>query len=68
MTQIRGYSPNPFNGTVDSGVVDNTSIGFYSTAAAAQHAAIANATDTATAITQLNLSLASLRALGLIAT
>jgi len=47
---------------------DGSNVGFYGTAPAAQHAAIANATDAASAITQLNLALATLRSLGLIAT
>jgi hypothetical protein len=47
---------------------NGTTVGFYGTAPATQHAAIANATDAASAITQLNLALATLRALGLIAT
>ena len=47
---------------------DGSNVGFYGTAPAVQHAAIADATDAATAITQLNLALATLRSLGLIAT
>lgn len=43
-------------------------VGFYATTPAAQPAAIADATDAASAITQLNLALAALRTLGLIAT
>lgn len=47
---------------------DGSNVGFYGTAPAAQHAAIADATDAGSAITQLNLVLATLRSLGLIAT
>lgn len=53
-----------------SGGIDaaTKAIGLYGTIPATQHAAIADATDAATAITQLNLALAALRAIGLIAT
>jgi hypothetical protein len=47
---------------------DGSNVGFYGAAPVAQHAAIADATDAASAITQLNLALATLRSLGLIAT
>lgn len=47
---------------------DGSYVGFYGTAPVAQHAAIADATDAASTITQLNLALAALRRLGLIAT
>ncbi len=42
-------------------------VGFYGATPVVQGAAIADATDAASAITQLNLALAQLRALGLIA-
>lgn len=48
------------------GNADGT-VGFYGATPVAQGAAIANATDAASAITQLNLVLAQLRTLGLIA-
>lgn len=50
------------------GVVITGNVGFYGHAAGAQHAAIANATDPASVITQLNLLLAAARANGFIAT
>jgi len=46
---------------------DGTNVGFFNTAPAAQPAAIADATDAAEAISQLNLLLAAMRTLGLIA-
>ena len=55
-------------GGLDVISINGTGVGFYGTAPAAQHAAIADATDAASAITQLNLALAALRATGYIAT
>lgn len=46
----------------------NTGLGFFGTDPVAQPSAIADATDAGSAITQLNLALAALRTLGLIAT
>jgi hypothetical protein len=43
-------------------------LGLYGAAPVAQHSAIADATNAGSAITQLNLALAALRALGAIAT
>lgn len=51
-----------------SGGIINKAIGLYGGTPATQHAAIADATDAATAITQLNLLLAANRAISLIAT
>lgn len=51
-----------------SGGITNKAIGLYGTTPATQHAAIADATDAASAITQLNLLLAANRAIGVIAT
>lgn len=45
----------------------STTLGFYGATPVAQHAAIANATDADSAITQLNLVIATLHNLGLIA-
>ena len=47
---------------------NRTGIGFFGTTPAARPAAIADSTDAGSVITQLNLALAALRALGLIAT
>ena len=51
-----------------AGGITNKAIGLYGGTPATQHAAIADATDAATAITQLNLLLAANRAISLIAT
>jgi hypothetical protein len=57
-------------GTEDGSVLVNAAtLGFYGATAVAQHAAIADAAvDAASAIAQLNLLLAAMRSLGLIAT
>lgn len=47
---------------------DGTTAGFYGATPAVQPAAVADATDAATVISQLNALLARLRTLGLIAT
>lgn len=52
----------------EDGVVIPGKVGFYGTTPQAQPAAIADATDAATAITKLNLLLAAQRTLGVIAT
>ena len=50
------------------GTATTQKIGFYNAAPVVQPAAVADATDAASAITQLNLLLGSIRTLGLIAT
>jgi len=55
-------------GSADATVnINGEAIGFFGVTAAAQPATIADATDAASAITQLNLVIAALETLGLVA-
>lgn len=66
-----GWTQDPlFHNVGVSGALTHTgtTAGFYGHTPVTQHAAIADATDAGSAITQLNLALAALRSLGLIAT
>jgi hypothetical protein len=69
-----GTAPSYFGGNVEiagglkAGNASTDLIGFYGATAVDQPAAVADATDAASAITQLNLLLARMRELGLIAT